>query len=52
MMTKINQELSRQRNKVNHLTLSKLLKFFISSNILISFLANEKYNQIITRLIQ
>jgi len=35
MMTKIDQELSRQRNKVNHLTLD-----------------NEKYNQLITRLIQ
>ncbi|CAF0942884.1 unnamed protein product [Adineta ricciae] len=35
MMTKIDQELTRQRNKVNHLTL-----------------VNEKYHQIITRLIQ
>ena len=35
MMTKIDQELSRQRNKVNYLTL-----------------ANEKYNQLITRLLQ
>ncbi|CAF0744558.1 unnamed protein product [Rotaria sp. Silwood1] len=35
MMTKIEQELSRLRNKVNHLTLT-----------------NEKYSQLITRLLQ
>ncbi|CAF0828089.1 unnamed protein product [Adineta steineri] len=35
MMTKIDHELSQQRNKVNHLTL-----------------VNEKYNQLIARLIQ
>jgi hypothetical protein len=53
MMTKINQELSQQRNKVNHLTLG-ILKIIPISSLFhrLLFLANEKYHQLITRLIQ
>lgn len=53
MMTKIEQELSRQRQKVHRLTLSKFQSkkknFSISS---IFFIVNEKYNQLISRLLQ
>jgi hypothetical protein len=51
MMTKIDQELSRQRNKVNHLTLGINYTFNLIELIL-CFLVNEKYNQLISRLIQ
>ncbi|CAF4344916.1 unnamed protein product [Rotaria sp. Silwood2] len=52
MMTKIEQELSRLRNKVNHLTLSTIKIFFRINFHYYCFLANEKYSQLITRLLQ
>jgi hypothetical protein len=53
MMTKIDHELSRQRNKVNHLTLGihKIIDIFCLINLFV-FLVNEKYSQLVARLIQ